>query len=810
MNRHFFLNSKKISDFPLSKKSFCLAAGAVAILTSHPVMGQSSTDQRASTLEEIVVTARRREESLQDVPVTVNVLTSDMLEQVNIIRLEDISQLVAGLELQDRSVGPLASMRGVRFDSFISGNNNSVEFYLNDAPSIATVTMLSMFDVGQVEVLRGPQGTLRGRASPSGSIILTTRRPDLHDFGGDIDLSTTNQGMQSMRGALNIPIVEDMLGVRIAGFMDENRMNHVRSERTGQRAKQETDGWRISLRFEPLDNLSINAYHQEISQDRKTFPLHESAYLRDSSIPPSPTLIRAKDRRSRALLPGLGSDDFDRTGLEIVWGLGPVQVNYAGSWTKSSSNSIGTGDSVGFFTDDFPDSLKYSGQWRSSPADSENHELRFSGNLTEKLSYVVGGLYQDFKAGTTLTQHTPIFLGSIGPNNLLQIIQTPVDSPNESTEKSIFGNITYQLTDKTELSAGLRHIDYEVDQGVWQGGVGTGNFLGGIDDDWNTTIYNVSLSHSITSDLMIYVTAGSSWRPGLAAFGNSNTVRTQQELDFLFLPPEESDSIEFGVKSTWLDQRLRINGTVFYQKFDNFPYRGNTVAYVNTDGAGFEQVLWPSEGGFAYSAPLDLTTYGLEIDSSFQITDNWHISGTYSWAQGTQKGLVACNDYFPRDGRPDTTTGNPPITVDMIREATGGENFSVCSISTRSYDTPTWSLAFRTEYSRPLVDWLEGYVRLQGNIYGAAKGKPFNPRDEVSSHAIFSIYSGVRAPDGKWEVMGYVKNLMDTQKVTSWAPNELLTTQRVVPTGNVSIPSGYRDASVSPPREAGLNVRYRF
>src|SRR5690606_17389777 len=151
-----------------------------------------------------------------------------------------------------------ASMRGVRFDAFASGNNPSVEFYLNDVLMGSNVAMNSMFDIGMIEVLRGPQGTLRGRASPSGSIIMTTKRPDLERFTGDIDITATDEGGENIRGGISIPIIEDMLAVRLAGFVEENRINHARSFRTGERAKMENDGWRVSVRFEPTDSLAIN------------------------------------------------------------------------------------------------------------------------------------------------------------------------------------------------------------------------------------------------------------------------------------------------------------------------------------------------------------------------------------------------------------------------------------------------------------------------------------------------------------------------------------------------------------------------
>ncbi|MCK9564099.1 MAG: TonB-dependent receptor, partial [Bacteroidales bacterium] len=288
----------------------------------------------------------------------------------------------------------------------------------------------------------------------------------------------------------------------------------------------------------------------------------------------------------------------------------------------------------------------------------------------------------------------------------------------------------------------------------------------------------------------------------------ADTERTEREAGFLNTGPETSDSIELGIKSTWLDNRLRVNGALFYQKFDDYPDRGagGSVRFVNTDSAGLETV-----GTDTFLAGHKVDVYGIEFDASYQITDSWSASGTYSWAQGTQKGDIACNDYFPADGKPDQS--NPPVTVEQIRAATGGEDIGRCSIDIRSYESPTWAASLRTEYGFPLFDQFSGYVRLQANLYGNSKGSAISPSDQVSSYGIFSLFAGIRSPEhqrGSWEVMAFVKNIADTQRISSYGTNPLSTSIRVIPTGNVTIESPYRSVSVTAPREAGINFRYNF
>ncbi len=196
-----------------------------------PALAQDNGENRraTATLQEIVVTARRRSETLQDVPIMVNAVTSEELNELNFRNLEDMESLVAGLTLEPDAIGSNASLRGVRLETFASGNNPTVQFYLNDAPTVTNLAMQAIFDIEQVEVLRGPQGTLRGRAAPSGAITIATKKPELNHFGGFVDATATDEGGQNVRAALNVPLIDDMLAFRAAGVFEENEGSQIES-----------------------------------------------------------------------------------------------------------------------------------------------------------------------------------------------------------------------------------------------------------------------------------------------------------------------------------------------------------------------------------------------------------------------------------------------------------------------------------------------------------------------------------------------------------------------------------------------------
>ena len=146
------------------------------------------------------------EESIQDVPQTVNVVTSAQIEKLNLRTFTEIASVVPGLTLTPggscgRPMRPCAACRSVRSRS---GDDPTVEFYIDDGPISSNLIFQSLFDVGQFEVQRGPQGTLRGRASPSGSIVFNTRSPDIDELGAVANATVTDLSSYKVDGAINV------------------------------------------------------------------------------------------------------------------------------------------------------------------------------------------------------------------------------------------------------------------------------------------------------------------------------------------------------------------------------------------------------------------------------------------------------------------------------------------------------------------------------------------------------------------------------------------------------------------------------
>ena len=195
---------------------------------------------------------------------------------------------------------------------------------------------------------------------------------------------------------------------------------------------------------------------------------------------------------------------------------------------------------------------------------------------------------------------------------------------------------------------------------------------------------------------------------------------------------------------------------------------------------------------------------GVEVEIGFAPTEQWNIGTTASYAKSeVQDGLIPCNDYFPRDGIPDTATTIP--TVSQIRTATGGDNISGCVVDYRASLSPLWNASLQSEYRIPVSSRMDAYVRGLASFYGDSQNDPTNAVDNVDSYSLLNIYLGVRDPNGAWEVSLYGKNVTETERVLNRTSAPLAT-----PFNGINGVTTYRQISFTPPREFGINLRYAF
>lgn len=830
--------------------ALAMPAHAQDVAGTQPAAGE--TGELASS-NEIIVSARRRDESVQDVPQTVNVVTAAQVEKLNLRNFQEIQNIVPGLTMtQTSSFSSQATVRGVAFIPEASGNNPSVEFYLNDAPISSNFLFQSTYDFGQFELQRGPQGTLRGRAAPSGSIAVTVRRPDLNEVGLVVNGTLTDLHARKIDGAINVPVIAGILGVRVAGVIDENRGSYVRSIKQ-QSDPTHNDGpfrrtksIRATVRFEPTDWASINLMYQSLNALDHSYGQIVSRSLVDGSTA-TPTVvggfdytpvIRPFDRLSNEDIGSYNRTDQDIYIANVDLRFAGQKLSYVGSYNKTDFSAMAAQDDGDYFappriptvprafrdpanfdtvcqnearTIGFAPTTGAPFQCTHGFGHRESHELRLASEerIGGIFDYVIGGFYDRPVSPSDIVGET--VLGNFPtPGAFTVAAVTGRLRRARVSEKSAFGNITAHLFgDRLELSGGLRYIDYKLSSGLVVVGQGI-NILDRVKQ--SATIYTASAKFNVTDDIMVYALTGSSFRPTNPVVGDFSVGPTGTEgpspleRSFTLPAPERSKSYEVGAKTSFLDGRGRFNISAYYQKFKNYPFRapGAGVFFVNYTNVG--GVASPAPTQFNFVSPVPVDVKGVEGEASFRILDRWSISANASYSDGKIKnGTIACNAYFDASGNPI----NPTVAqIQAAAAASGkpGETLATCSGVTRPVlTTPKFNANIQSEFGFDITDRTDAFIRGLAVISGKTQGDVDNPFDAAGSYGLVNLYAGIRDKDGGWELMLFGKNILNERQVLSAGATPLSTTVRTP--GTTTFVSQYRRVQVTAPREFGITAK---
>lgn len=808
----------------------------------------------------IIVTARRREENIQDVPQTVVAVSGRELEALNLFSFEDLSKVVPGVSLS--RAGGITTVRGVSFNP-TAQTNSAVAFYMNEGPVQPSFIFQSMFDIGQIETLKGPQGTIRGQSAPTGAITLTTRRPDLEQIGGYAMGTITDDDGRTLQGAVNVPLVNGVLGLRLAGISDRTDNGGIRSANSSVDPYSETNAFRISVRAEPVNDLSAVFTYQRLTNESLGFG--GAVYGRGAAggqgtgTPGFNTAARQTGYAGRFRQPVgyngppifIGSrqavaenPDYAKTRQEFASGqidyrFGGLQMSYVGAWSHNDgSPATNFGDNGNMLVGDFP------GRNLDSDLTRWTHELRLAS--TERIGgiadFVVGVFHLDEKTANLANNGLSFQPGAFGTPlgaplaiapNLRFATASLAEIDNRLKEWSFFGNVTLHLTDDTELSGGIRFINAEKDSvrintstaGFRSAGnvttlpacAAAGGTLGTtyagvcdipvaavvappIVDQWKKSpvVYSATLSHRFTPEFMAYASFGTSWRPGPTQGNIINGTNDPVLASFQALDDETTDSFEVGVKHSMFNDLLRINFALYYQKYKNLVFSDlSAIRYVSDNGQGVRQL--------AAAVPLnynvDAKVPGIDFDATYQVSDRFFLSGGASWNDGKFKNqLVPCND-----GNFD---GVPDAGAFSVGQFPAGVFLAQCNRSGRSSPTPKWNATFRADVSHPIGGDMEFFT--SGLLTYTGKNPYADPTYTTPAFALVNVNLGVRDVEKGWEIQGFVRNLLNSNTITgiSTSPQSDLIVGSTMATlfGN----SGYRTVSYQRPREVGLTVRYAF
>lgn len=770
----------------MKKLATNLSALAVAIAVATPVHAQ---------LEEVVVTARRKSESIQDVPVAVTAIAGDDVEMSFTLDTTSLTAFAPNVVFDTIEMGTPGgggfSIRGVSYQDVEKSYDPTVLVAVDDVPlQTGTGQVFDLLDIDRVEILRGPQGTLFGKNAVGGLVNIHRKRPELDETSGKIRVRGGEYEKYGIGGVFNYGGEEFAIKLLAQydeqgeGFLDNGR----RPDDPDQTPLSKSDVWTrdtehytAHLLWAPTDAFTgeLILDHGELSgtpspvfnmdKDLKDtvclvqtfvlpgFPYCSGQYGEPSSLD-----------RDRASMndPGNNSLESDQATVRMNFDINDdYSVTYIGSWMQMDDDQRLDGDGTPYEIYEFR---------RWGDFEQTTNEIRLSRDSGSPLTWQVGAFSSTSESSTEQNSIlSGLGLGTAGNPIIFARNNTKSDS------YSFFGEAEYaMMDDQLVLIAGGRYIDEtkslgrgeytylagsgdytstpeQYPGGVWNPQPGTGGT-----EDFNKWVYRFGARYHITDDVMVYATTSTGFRSGGFSPRASEPAILENPYD-----PEELTNYELGIKTTLLDGMMTFNATVFQMDYENMQVE---AAIPSTTGTGTQTTM--TNAG-------ESEIQGAEIDFQWAVNDWWRLMGNVGLLDSEYKsftadiygdGIVADESNLTLRRAPELSWG---LTSDVMFNVGGGE------------------LTWRITYS--YTDEYEAYL---SNYEGS----------DVKDAGILD--SSITYSYENWQIAVFGRNLTDED---NWTHNYPVNPLR--PTATDSAPGTFwRFGQRRPPSEIGAELLYKF
>jgi iron complex outermembrane receptor protein len=747
-------------------------------------------------LEEIIVTAQKRAESLQDIPFSVAAVTDESIRRSGSNNIVELARNVSGLTITDLGPGQSqVAIRGISAGQVVRdqpGVKESVGIYLDESPiSIALFTPdLDLYDVDRVEVLRGPQGTLFGAGSSSGTLRYITKQPDLEGFTAstEVGASSVQDGEVgfNVKGALNAPL-GDTVALRLVGYYSElpGFMDSIYPDRGKKEDVNsgERTGVRAALRFQPNDQFSITPriVYQKLETDG--YPRIDVWNILGNPYTTTESPVQYGERTQVTQIREGIEDEFTLGDLKLEYDFGAVTLTSITSYTDRQVTVVRDASQLtGSVTYDLEEAYTDEG---ARPADVRlnsplidatdlnafSQELRLSSNDPEAtFRWLVGAFYQQVDREYGQTLPTPGYDAQVISRLSITAgldstdLGAPPDHPYFSDltydfeQFAVFGEGTVQFNDAWSLTAGLRWYDFSEDRLLTFAGIfadqGYTDEPGKTDSDGFSPRAIVAFRPN--EDVMLTAQVARGFRLGGINDPLNVTLCQGNDIDIYGGHPtwndEETTNYELGAKTRWAEGRVQLNAALFYTDIDG-------LQVIADAGSCSSRIILNAQA----------ESVGGELELFARPNESWDfaLTATYAQAEITESQLDA--------------NGNP---IAGIREGN------------RLPTAPELQAAASATYSWPWSTTLDGYVNFtvqhvgssytqladqepgfgelsttpsggQGLIrgFGSPSITEFNFDAELPDYQIGNLRLGVRSD--QWELAAYVNNLWDERAFLS-------------------------------------------
>ncbi|MBN9465157.1 TonB-dependent receptor [Brevundimonas sp.] len=706
-------------------------------LTGGAAFAQSATPASATQLDEVVVTATRREQRLQDVPVSVTAVSGEALEKTNFREVSDLQYVAPNVTFS--STNPVSNgggyqVRGVGTQTYDGGVEQTVGLVVDGVviglPRDPGATGFA--DIERVEVLRGPQGTLFGKNASAGVIQIVSKNPRIGEFSGNVDAAYGERNEQIARGAVNIPL-GSTAALRVAGFHSSQDGAIPYVLHSGHVGDRDNQGVRGKLLWQPTDALSLmltGEYQTGFARD--SVIIHQlgtnaryNALFDQFAVKPGPDSYRAYD-------------DGDWTADTTVKGVS-LQADYRlGDFTLTSITAYRASEMTQLSDIDHAPINIFNNSDGGLDSHQFTQELRLTSPAGERLEYVAGLFYYktDIKGWTTQGGDILKFVYNNAAYPPAVLYGERIQS-SETESYAAYGQATYALTDQVKLIGGLRYTNDKVDGSLVINPVPGRLVLGAggmVPYSGQVSADNVSgragVQYQPSRNLMFYGTYSTGYK-GPAIDSLNGVIKEVR--------PETVESYEAGVKSTLWNGRWMLNAAVYSSDFKDFQAQA-------LDMTSATPRLGLTNAGL-------MRARGVELETNLRLTPHLTIGGSASY-----------NDAEYKDYIGSCYTGQPvsPVAGQGCYLQPGTAGVYVANLAgERLANAPKWSYNLRAAYERPVGGGLKIDASTNWSWRDDAYSLTADKASIVGAYGMLNANLGIGAENGSWRLGLYGRNVLD-------------------------------------------------
>lgn len=636
-----------------------------AALAAALFLTQQSSVALSQALEEVIVTAQKRAQSAQDIPVALTAVSADTIEAMGIQEFSDITRISPSLTLSTGNNKQQTSIRirGIGTSVFSIGVEPSVAVVIDNVSQVQPGQALSnLVDVERIEVLRGPQSTLFGKNASAGLVSVTTKAPS-EELEGSLEVVATDDDQVRTVGSVSGP-VNDSLGYRIMGFYDDRDGYLTNLTNGGDLNGGLSRGGRGKFVWNATDQLSSTLIVNYTEDKLNCCGINWHELDPDARVlgfvpgEVAPGIEPGEDNRKiRQDDESLGKGRDVSASLEVAYDLNDFTLTSISSWNRWQYEN---NEDVDFSDVDVAGALS-GGVLQGGIASLSNvettfvaQELRLDSPVYDSFDYMIGLYYADANTDRDFTRAvlTADWMAEAGTESM-----------------AAYGQGTWRFTPATSVTAGLRYNYEEISVDFLDNPSGARSSG---DDSEGVWLGKVSLQHFLNDDSMLFASYSRGYK------GQAYDISTGFNQDKADNPvaAEKSNAFEVGIKTTLLDERLQLNVVGFYTEYDNFQAQNTNIAADGTVELDIDNVG-------------ELETQGIEIDAVALFGENFILRGGFAWIDATVKSYPNARCYPGQSEAEGCVEIAPGASVQDL----AGETLS---------NSPDYKLTLAGEYTLPM------------------------------------------------------------------------------------------------------------